>query len=73
MSNLVTNFGEDEEQIYLDAIKESGIKGLVIHQDAYDVAGRHMTRTSSLHDTTGIFRDLTEFWLVFDLVRKENK
>jgi hypothetical protein len=67
----VTNFPPEREPIYIKAIEKFGDEGLILVSTGIPAKGSTYLQPyfCSLHDTKGN-RDLSDFWDVFDEVKK---
>lgn len=66
---LITNFYKGEETLYRQAVRIYGDKKLYIDQNAY--VNRQKDMSASALRYNGQFKDLTEFWKIFDGLKHE--
>jgi hypothetical protein len=72
----LTNFNRSKRPIYDEAIKiyneKIGEEKLYIEEEAYDLMGRYVPTSNSLH-TKRRGSGLDDFWEIFDKIEKSKK
>lgn len=67
--SLITNFDRSDRHIYQKAIELSGHSELYIADDATDILGNRLTYLLALRSKER--QDLSDFWDIFEQIRKE--
>ena len=68
--SLITNFDKSDLHIYQKAIELSGHSELYITDDATDIWGNRLTYLLALRSKER--QDLSDFWDIFEQIRKED-